>query len=377
MNTRPTFSIIVPVYNAEKTLADAVRSVTGQSFADFELLLVDDCSPDGSAALAQAFCGLGMGVYLVCFVKDHLGIPYPCLGGLFGLGEVADAGVAGLDGLVPSSLLRLGVLVEAVVLVLVGRCLLLGGLGHLLCRGELALKGPEVLLRLVHRRLRLLGYLGDFRMLGLKIRPLGGKLSLDLRERGTVGVAVRDERVVFCLYGAQSLLCVVDRTVRRRYALRPTLGGVVDSRLGALDGTASVGKCLGGVVGTTTRAVHEVSVRPQLLLVALRHAAQVVLEALLLCPLLLDLLRGVVYLRLCRVNLSRLRQYDFFVVALHILAMHKKRAVLFEPLLYVAQIGLGVCPELGCLPNLAHGAKAACDGPAGASRGACCVVARA
>ena len=56
MNAKPTFSVIIPVYNAEKTLADAVRSVTGQSFADFELLLVDDCSPDGSAALAQTFC---------------------------------------------------------------------------------------------------------------------------------------------------------------------------------------------------------------------------------------------------------------------------------------------------------------------------------
>jgi hypothetical protein len=135
---------------------------------------------------------------------------------------------------------------------------------------------------------------------------------------------------------------------------------------------------LGDTLGIApSGAVHEVAVRAKLLLVALLHAAQVVLEALLLCPLLLDLLRGVVYLRLCRVNLSRLRQYDFFVVALHILAMHKKRAVLFEPLLYVAQIGLGVCPELGCLPNLAHGAKAACDGPAGASRGACRVVARA
>ena len=52
----PTFSIIIPVYKAEKTLEEAVRSVTEQSFKDLELLLVDDCSPDGSAALAESLC---------------------------------------------------------------------------------------------------------------------------------------------------------------------------------------------------------------------------------------------------------------------------------------------------------------------------------
>ena len=55
MNKRPTFSIIIPVYNAENYLSEAVCSVTGQTFADFELLLVDDCSTDGTCALAQTY----------------------------------------------------------------------------------------------------------------------------------------------------------------------------------------------------------------------------------------------------------------------------------------------------------------------------------
>ena len=56
MIDHPTFSIVIPVYNAETYLNEAVCSVTGQTFADFELLLVDDCSTDGSAALAASWC---------------------------------------------------------------------------------------------------------------------------------------------------------------------------------------------------------------------------------------------------------------------------------------------------------------------------------
>ena len=42
----PTVSILVPVYKAEKTLDACVESILAQSYADFELLLIDDASPD-------------------------------------------------------------------------------------------------------------------------------------------------------------------------------------------------------------------------------------------------------------------------------------------------------------------------------------------
>ncbi|PSB30597.1 glycosyltransferase family 2 protein [Stenomitos frigidus] len=42
----PTISIIVPVYNAEHTILETVTSVQNQSFANFELILVDDGSSD-------------------------------------------------------------------------------------------------------------------------------------------------------------------------------------------------------------------------------------------------------------------------------------------------------------------------------------------
>lgn len=53
----PKITVIVPVYRAERYLADCVDSILGQSFRDFELLLVDDGSPDGCPALCDRFAG--------------------------------------------------------------------------------------------------------------------------------------------------------------------------------------------------------------------------------------------------------------------------------------------------------------------------------
>ncbi len=49
----PFFSIVIPVYNTIKELQRCVDSVVSQSFADFELILVDDGSTDGSGALCD------------------------------------------------------------------------------------------------------------------------------------------------------------------------------------------------------------------------------------------------------------------------------------------------------------------------------------
>lgn len=51
----PRLSVIVPVYNAEKYLEECVQSVLSQSFGDFELILVDDGSPDSSGKMCDAF----------------------------------------------------------------------------------------------------------------------------------------------------------------------------------------------------------------------------------------------------------------------------------------------------------------------------------
>jgi len=52
----PRVTAIVIFLNEERFLAEAVESIAAQTFQDFELLLVDDGSTDGSAAIARSFC---------------------------------------------------------------------------------------------------------------------------------------------------------------------------------------------------------------------------------------------------------------------------------------------------------------------------------
>lgn len=49
----PAVSVIMPLYNAEKYVEQAVRSVMAQSFVDWELIVVDDCSRDSSAHIVE------------------------------------------------------------------------------------------------------------------------------------------------------------------------------------------------------------------------------------------------------------------------------------------------------------------------------------
>ncbi len=56
----PRFSILVPVYNALPHLNDALASILNQTLSDYEVVLVDDGSTDGSAEVCDAFaatCG--------------------------------------------------------------------------------------------------------------------------------------------------------------------------------------------------------------------------------------------------------------------------------------------------------------------------------
>lgn len=49
-------SLIVPVYNAEKTLPATLESIRAQRFRDFEVIFVEDAGRDGSLALLEDFC---------------------------------------------------------------------------------------------------------------------------------------------------------------------------------------------------------------------------------------------------------------------------------------------------------------------------------
>ena len=51
----PKVSVIMSVYNGEKYLAEAIESVLSQTLSSLELLVVDDCSTDGSAAIVREY----------------------------------------------------------------------------------------------------------------------------------------------------------------------------------------------------------------------------------------------------------------------------------------------------------------------------------
>lgn len=51
----PFVSIIMPAYNAEKTIGAAIQSVLNQTYANFELIVIDDCSKDKTADIIQDF----------------------------------------------------------------------------------------------------------------------------------------------------------------------------------------------------------------------------------------------------------------------------------------------------------------------------------
>lgn len=52
---QPTISVVMPVYNSEKYLNEAVESILGQTLPDFELITIDDGSTDGSSAILESF----------------------------------------------------------------------------------------------------------------------------------------------------------------------------------------------------------------------------------------------------------------------------------------------------------------------------------
>ena len=58
MERDPLVSVIIPAYNCERYLADAIDSVLGQCYRPIEIIVVDDASTDGSAAVARRFPGI-------------------------------------------------------------------------------------------------------------------------------------------------------------------------------------------------------------------------------------------------------------------------------------------------------------------------------
>ena len=68
----PKISVIVPVYKTEKYLPECIESVLAQTFTDFELILVDDGSPDNSGAICDAYAARDPRIRV--FHKENRGV---------------------------------------------------------------------------------------------------------------------------------------------------------------------------------------------------------------------------------------------------------------------------------------------------------------
>ncbi|MBE6638187.1 MAG: glycosyltransferase family 2 protein [Ruminococcaceae bacterium] len=57
MRENAMISIIMPAYNAERYIEEAIRSVIDQTYTHWELLIIDDCSDDNTYAIAMEYAG--------------------------------------------------------------------------------------------------------------------------------------------------------------------------------------------------------------------------------------------------------------------------------------------------------------------------------
>lgn len=71
MRKSPFFSIIMPVYNTADFIAEAIESILAQSFTDWELLLIDDASPDDAIEVALPFAEEDDRIRIIRHEKNH------------------------------------------------------------------------------------------------------------------------------------------------------------------------------------------------------------------------------------------------------------------------------------------------------------------
>ena len=71
MSHTPWFSVVIPFYNSEEYLEEAVCSVTGQTFSDIEILLVNDGSTDGSGDIARRLAEADSRIRLITLKENR------------------------------------------------------------------------------------------------------------------------------------------------------------------------------------------------------------------------------------------------------------------------------------------------------------------
>lgn len=74
-DSHPLVSVITPLYNSEDYIAETIESVINQEYTHWEMIIVDDCSTDGSAAIVERYARQDSRVKYYRLDKNY-GAPY-------------------------------------------------------------------------------------------------------------------------------------------------------------------------------------------------------------------------------------------------------------------------------------------------------------
>lgn len=84
---KPTFTVVIPAYNAEETIEESLESVLAQDFEDYELIVVNDGSTDTTAAIIEAIAERNPQRTIHVLEQENQG-----------LGGARNAGIAAAEG---------------------------------------------------------------------------------------------------------------------------------------------------------------------------------------------------------------------------------------------------------------------------------------
>ena len=87
-------SVIMPMYNAERFIKYAITSVISQSYTNWELLIIDDCSKDNSAKIVKEYTGIDNRIY---YLKTETSSGSPCIPRNIGIQKSRGRYIAFLD----------------------------------------------------------------------------------------------------------------------------------------------------------------------------------------------------------------------------------------------------------------------------------------
>src|SRR5690606_6767616 len=82
----PRLSLVVPVYKVQGYLSECLDSILGQSYTDFEVIAVDDCSPDDSGSILDRYAEHDARIHVIHLTEN------------VGLGRARNAGLEKTQG---------------------------------------------------------------------------------------------------------------------------------------------------------------------------------------------------------------------------------------------------------------------------------------